>query len=96
MVRMEGVSCNYYSAGGGSGGSIYIETGTIAGSGSMTAAGGNYGGSCSYAIGGGGAGGRIAIHYSSSTYSGSMTAYGGSGNQYGGGGNYIHEITVPV
>jgi hypothetical protein len=50
-------------AGGGSGGSIWITTGTIAGAGTLKADGGY--GSNYYCYGqcGGGSGGRIAVHY---------------------------------
>jgi len=65
------------AAGGGSGGSIYIATGTLAGSGAIHADGGD-GGATAKGDGGGGGGGRIAIHYTSSTYTGSTSAGGGA------------------
>jgi len=49
--------------GGGSGGSIYITTYNVSGSGSLTSTGG-----AGYDRGGGGAGGRIAVYYNSSTF----------------------------
>lgn len=52
----------------GSGGSIYISSGTFAGSGSITANGGATG----YSQGAGG--GRIAYYYTSKTFSGTITA----------------------
>ena len=72
------------SAGGGAGGSIYINTGTISGTtGTISANGGN--GSSGY----GGGGGRVALYYTSlpttgnfvynTTLPSSVTAYGGTG-----------------
>jgi uncharacterized protein DUF11 len=69
-----------FNAGGGSGGSIYITTGTFAGSG-IISAGGGYG---DPDWSGGGAGGRIAIYYTDDTgFAGDITAYGGSGYEAG-------------
>lgn len=68
-------------AGGGSGGSIYISTGTFGGNGNISADGGQAGLTkdgnffC-----GAGSGGRIAIHYSSSSFNGNITALGGIGH----------------
>ena len=62
------------SNGGGSGGSIYLVTGTFAGSGVLQASGGDGGN----AGGGGGSGGRIAVYYRTSLFSGQATAYGGA------------------
>ena len=69
-------------AGGGGGGTIYIQTGTFAGSGSLSALGG-YGGtpqqtSTSYGGGGGGGAGRIGIFFNSSTWTGTTTVTGGT------------------
>jgi hypothetical protein len=64
------------SGGSGSGGSIYITTHNLAGSGSILANGGDgyrNGGVTS----GSGGGGRIAVHYQSSAFSGSAQAIGG-------------------
>ncbi|MFH1745535.1 MAG: dockerin type I domain-containing protein [Planctomycetota bacterium] len=73
-----------YDAGGGAGGSIWIEAGTLAGAGVFHANGGP--GSYLPHAGGGG-GGRVAIYYDSSSFSGSVAAYGGAGVQYGGAGS---------
>jgi len=59
-------------AGGGSGGTVRITAETFAGSGSITANGGN-----GHFGGGSGAGGRIAIAYGSNTFSGTLSAHGG-------------------
>lgn len=63
--------------GGGSGGSIFIQAGTITGSGNVTAYGadGNYGSIWDSA--GGGGGGRIAIYFGTSNFDGLAAAYGG-------------------
>ena len=92
-----GASCNYYSAGGGSGGSIHLSSHVFEGDGSMTATGGNYGGSCSYARGGGGAGGRIAVKTVSKSFDNASIVYnGGTGNQAGGSGTYHLDMTPPL
>ncbi|MGI5841214.1 MAG: fibronectin type III domain-containing protein [Patescibacteria group bacterium] len=59
---------DYYShgSGGGSGGSIWIQTGSLNGSGNLLAEGGGTINTY-YGDGGGGAGGRIALYYSSSS-----------------------------
>ncbi len=69
---------------GGSGGSIYIITNILEGSGSITANGGQgYPDGC----GGGGAGGRIAVYYNSiDGFSGDIQAYSGNGYKAGGAG----------
>jgi hypothetical protein len=69
------------NGGGGSGGSIWLTLGTLAGSGTISANGGN-----GAQFGGGGAGGRISISMSSNLFGGSWTAFGGSGFNAGGAG----------
>lgn len=70
------------AAGGGSGGSVWLETGSsFSGSGSISADGGPGSG-----ISGGGGGGRIAITYFSNAFAGTISAKGGSGYQAGGAG----------
>ena len=68
--------------GGGSGGSLLITTAGLAGSGLLSANGGNG----DLPNGGGGAGGRIAIFYASNLFSGSISAKGGLGFAAGGAG----------
>ena len=69
--------------GGGSGGSIYIKTNILGGSGLISANGGNSGpGGSGYNPGGGG-GGRIAIYYNENFFSGTISAYGGTGSPSG-------------
>ena len=73
--------------GGGSGGSVFIETESFDGSGVIRAHGGAGGDSG----GGGGSGGRIAVYYNSSFFSGSMSAYGGSSNSEAGAAGTIYK-----
>jgi hypothetical protein len=63
--------------GGGSGGSIHIEAGSVTGGGRVSAD----GSSCTSPIytHGGGGGGRIAIYYGAWTYTGALSAAGGPG-----------------
>ena len=58
--------------GGGSGGSIYINTTNFEGEGVIDASGGSGNG-----YGGGGSGGRIAVYYYSSSFTGQFAAFGG-------------------
>ena len=62
------------SGGGGSGGTIYVQTRSLEGSGSFRA---NGGGVIPGSGSGGGGGGRIAVYYSVSSFSGSGEAFGG-------------------
>jgi hypothetical protein len=77
-----------FNPGGGSGGSVWLTTGTLAGSGTISANGGN-----GYSAGGGG-GGRIAINYTTDSPSLSCHAYGGTGYSYGGAGTIYKKSTV--
>ena len=79
---------NAQFGGGGSGGSIWIETEGLLGSGNIGANGGNSGGGSA----GGGGGGRIAIYYDTDTFTGSVTAYGGTGYQRGGAGTIYTQV----
>ncbi len=63
--------------GAGSGGSIWLNVGTLAGTYSITANGGDGKSFGGYSSGGGG-GGRIAYYYTTKTGTGIITAYGGS------------------
>lgn len=69
--------CTYRGSGGGSGGSIWIQTNTLAGNGHIVANGGT---AVDVTVdGGGGGGGRVAIYYSSTTAElSTLTANGGS------------------
>ena len=71
-------------SGGGSGGCVYLDVGTLSGSGTISANGGEHG---RYGNAGGGAGGRIAVYYDNiGPFSGDIQAAGGHGNEYGGAG----------
>ena len=88
-----GASHGYGSSGGGSGGSIWIQTNTLAGGGSIVANGG-----ASYVVseedGASGGGGRIAIEYTTNNFSGLKSAIGGTGgNQSGGAGTIFLKQT---
>jgi len=65
--------------GGGSGGTVFITAGTLSGSGTISASGGN----STDGSGGGGGGGRIAIDYGTNTFTGSVVALGGTGSAAG-------------
>ncbi len=72
------------NAGGGSGGSIHLKVGSLAGSGLIEAVGGSPDVSAlpeGWPAGGGG-GGRIAAHYDANTFAGRMDARGGAGRIY--------------
>ncbi|MCP4985367.1 MAG: hypothetical protein GY928_04640, partial [Colwellia sp.] len=75
--------------GGGSGGGIFISTGTLSGTGSMTANGGKQ--TAVYGLTAGGGGGRIAVYYNdiSGFDTSKITAYGGIGNNANGGAGTI-------
>ncbi|MDD2889696.1 MAG: DUF4434 domain-containing protein [bacterium] len=65
-------------AGGGSGGSILIQTNRLSGTGTISSKGGN-GANGSTPDGGGGAGGRIQILYNNSSFTGRVDVSGGNG-----------------
>ncbi|MBW1860282.1 MAG: right-handed parallel beta-helix repeat-containing protein, partial [Deltaproteobacteria bacterium] len=72
---------------GGSGGSVWLTCGTLAGEGVVSADGGNYGGSYP----GGGGGGRIHISRSAWTYTGTVTVSGGVGYNNGEDGTIYYD-----
>jgi hypothetical protein len=72
-------------SGGGSGGSIYLAVGTLAGSGVVSASGGG-----GY---GGGGGGRIAIYYHTKSLTGVLSACGGSRGIPGGAGTIFTKCS---
>ncbi|MCX5781852.1 MAG: hypothetical protein NT145_03995 [Elusimicrobia bacterium] len=74
--------------GGGSGGSIYLEAGTISGTGFIQANGG-YG---AYTDGGGGgSGGRIALYYITDNYNGTVECTGSYNENNGGAGTFYKK-----
>jgi hypothetical protein len=86
---------NYVNLGpqsGGSGGSIYLTTGTLAGSGTITSNGG-----AAYGYdGGAGGGGRIAVYYTTNNLNtANITAYGGANTPgFGGAGTIYLKSTA--
>ena len=87
-----GVNVNGLFNGGASGGSIWLTSREVDGSGVISANGGN-----GDSLSGGGSGGRIAIHYSTrSKFEGTLTAYGGdSSHETGAAGTsvFVNSIT---
>jgi hypothetical protein len=80
------------SGGGGSGGGIYINAGTLTGSGVIAANGG-----MGNSLGGGGGGGRITIYYGLNGFTGLVSAYGGGGASTGGAGTvYFKASSQPT
>ena len=79
------------NSGGGSGGSLWLSAGALAGSGVISANGGAGIGSA-----GGGGGGRIAITYTSNSFSGTLSAFGGGGAVGGGAGTIYTKEIAPV
>jgi hypothetical protein len=82
LISANGAVPTNEAGGGGSGGSIWLSAGTIAGAGRISA----NGGAGDLPDGGGGGGGRIALSCTSNQYSGAITAYGGRGFVAGGAG----------
>ncbi len=81
------------SAGGGSGGSVWIDAGILVGEGSITANGGD---GEPYS-GGGGAGGRIAIYTPMNLFGGSVSAAGGDGYEHGQAGSIFYAAApLPI
>jgi hypothetical protein len=79
------------NSGGGSGGSIWVTTGTLAGNGQIVADGGEgelFGG-------GGGGGGRIALYSRVNVFAGLVSVFGGEGDFRGADGS-IFNATNPV
>ena len=82
-----------YGCGAGSGGSIWLATGTLAGSGIISVSGGNaYINGTSEGSGGGG-GGRSAIYYTTDTSSITYQAYGGTGFNFAGAGTIYKKAS---
>ena len=82
------------NGGGGSGGSIYITAKHFAGTGSITANGGDQGAPSTGRHPGGGGGGRIAVHYETNTFTGTLEAIGGLGRVPHGGNGGSGTIEV--
>jgi RHS repeat-associated protein len=85
-ISARGAGGSGYYYGSGAGGSLYVTTGTLSGSGVFAAG----GGTCPFP-GGGGGGGRIAIYYTTDSFAGTISARGGSGSEYGGAGTIYRK-----
>jgi hypothetical protein len=80
------------NSGGGSGGSIWVTSGTVVGNGQITADGGEgelYGG-------GGGAGGRIAIYSHANVFAGLVSVFGGEGDFRGADGSIFYSANLTL
>lgn len=87
LVSANGASSVGFT-GGGSGGSIWIDSGTFLGAGTFTAHGGSAANPPNYA--GGGSGGRIAIYYTlEHGFTGTIAADGGTGYAPGAAGSIV-------
>ena len=83
IIKADGETRACCNVGGGSGGGLRINAGTLRGTGQITAKGGNATGS-----GGGGGGGRVAVYYQDAAgfdFS-RVSAFGGSGGSFPNGG----------
>ncbi len=91
---LDGQASYLGAAGGGAGGSLWIEVESLSGSGLLSARGGAAS-VVSEEDGGGGGGGRIALYLRTNQFLGDVRASGGSGYQAGGPGSiYWHELPV--
>ena len=82
--------------GGGSGGSVWVECDTLAGSGSITAMGGDGGTKGSWAAGGGGGGGRVALACAFANFTGSTNVNGGVAPTNGAAGTIVVQSREPA
>ena len=94
-ISANGVIGPGFNSGGGAGGSVNMTVGTVAGSGTISAVGGN-----ANNLGGGGGGGHIAVFYVTNLFAGTTAAQGGAGANYGGAGTvyltgYLIGRTAP-
>jgi hypothetical protein len=81
------------AGGGGSGGSVWLSAGRLAGAGAVSA----NGGGGDLPSGGGGGGGRIALYFSTNQFTGTTFAHGGTGVNAGGAGTiYTRTNSSPV
>src|SRR5208282_4473833 len=79
------------NSGGGSGGSIWVTAGTLAGNGQITADGGE-----GELYGGGGAGGRIALYSHANVFAGLVSVFGGEGDFQGANGSIFDSTNPPL
>ena len=91
FIAANGGTSASLNSGGGSGGGITLNVGTLTGAGTVSANGG-----AANNLGGGGGGGSIAILYLTNSFSGNITAYGGAGANYGGAGTIYQAQTATL
>ncbi len=89
VITANGLSASTNNVGGGSGGSVVINTGTLVGAGRI----GTDGGNGDLTSSGGGGGGRIAAYFNSNTFTGTYSAGGGAGVSGNGGAGTIYLKT---
>jgi hypothetical protein len=97
ILECNGASPSNTLAGGGSGGSLLVQTAILTGNGIISADGGVGGLSAQHTVGqgGGGGGGRIALYRDTTTFNGSVSAIGGAGFQKGSAGTiYSNDYSV--
>ncbi|MCB2153783.1 hypothetical protein KQI84_02760 [bacterium] len=87
----EGIVASNTRSGAGSGGSLWLNCATLAGSGQINANGAD--GDVSAHLGGAGGGGRIAVYANTNNYIGEVTAFGGDGQQGAGAGTIYTKLT---
>jgi hypothetical protein len=89
LVSANGGGALQDSAGGGSGGSIWVDAGALVGNGTFAAMGGDG----ELFFGGGGAGGRIAIYTRTNFFTGNVSVAGGNGYARGADGTLFQSAT---
>ncbi len=89
-ISANGADATNSRSGGGSGGSIWISAGTVAGTGSISA----NGGMGEPIHGGGGGGGRAAVYFGTNAFTGSYSAHGGTGFVTGGAGTVYTKTNL--
>lgn len=90
QIITDGTAASGNASGGASGGSVWLVLGDFAGSGLISADGGNGG----LPYGGGGGGGRIAVIAAKSTFNGTLSAVGGIGAVSGGAGTIFTKLAT--
>lgn len=88
LIAADGGAATNSRAGGGAGGSLWLNAQTFSGSGTISA----NGGAGEPSHGGGGGGGHIAVTCSTNLFLGSLVAHGGTGAQRGGAGTIFTQV----
>jgi hypothetical protein len=90
-VTANGAPGLFEGAGGGAGGSVWLEGFALAGNGTISA----NGGAGEPGGGGGGGGGRIAAYFATNGFAGALTAVGAAGNVRGQDGTVVFSVAPP-